>query len=520
MLTGEALLTGAPRYVSALLVRDGVISAAGSFEELSAGLPSGAERVDLHGAFAMPGFNDAHLHLGEGARHARSIQLAGTCSVDEMLARIEEAARKAVHGSWLTGGGWDESRWLSRALPSRHDLDRVTGDHPAVFGRTDIHIAVANTAALGVAGITRSTVAPPCCAIDRDAAGEATGILREQAARELVERHIPPASMDERLSSLRLVLAEAVKHGITSAQDNSVDADLAALRALHSTGELPLRVSEWLPFDAPLAELARRRAMGPQDRFLRTTMLKAFLDGSLGSRTAAMLAPYADAPSTGIPLYPQERLTAMALERAAAGFELGFHAIGDHAIAMAVETFQAINNAGHGRFRPRIEHAQTAEASVFAAAKAAGAVASMQPNHLLSDMRWAADRLGPERAQHAYAWRSFVAAGVPLAFGTDFPVEPITPFRGLYAAVSRRPEAGGPAFHPEQCLTMAEALHACTQGAAYAEAAEDWKGMLIPRHVADFAVLDRNLLELADASEVLSTAVLRTVVDGRTVYQV
>ena len=519
MLTGEALLTGSPRYVSALLVRDGLIRAAGSFEELSAGLPSGAERVDLQGAFAMPGFNDAHLHLGEGARHARSIQLAGTRSLDEVLARIEEAARKAVPGGWLTGGGWDESLWLSRALPSRHDLDRVTGDHPAVFGRTDIHIAVANTAALGIAGITRLTVAPPGSAIDRDAAGEPMGILREQAARGLVERHIPPASIDERLSSLRLVLAEAVKHGITSVQDNSVDADLAALRMLHATGELPLRVSEWLPFDAPLPDLELRRAAGPQDHFLRTTMLKAFLDGSLGSRTAAMLAPYADAASTGIPLYTQQRLTAMALERAAAGFQLGFHAIGDHALAMAVETFQAINNAGHGQLRPRIEHAQTAEASAFVAAQAAGAIASMQPNHLLSDMRWVADRLGPERAHHAYAWRSFVAACVPLAFGTDYPVEPITPFRGLYAAVTRKPEAGGPAFHPEQCLTMAEALHACTQGAAYAEGAEDWKGMLTPGQKADFVVLDRNLLELADASEILGTAVLRTVVDGQTVYQ-
>ncbi len=519
ILTGEALLTPAPRYVSALLVENGLVTAAGSLEQLAAGLPNGTEHVDLEGAFMMPGFNDAHLHLGEGARHVRSVQLAGARSLAEALARIEQAAQQAPSGSWLTGGGWDETLWPSRALPSRHDLDRATGDHPAVFARTDIHIAVANTWALRIAGITPSTLAPPGSAIDRDAANGPTGILREHAARDLVERHIPPPSAEDRLRSLRIVLADAVAHGITSVQDNSVDEDFAALRTLHSAGELPLRISEWLPFDAPLADLERRRAAAPQDRFLRTTMLKAFLDGSLGSRTAAMLAPYADSSSTGIPLYTQPRLTAMAMERAAAGFQLGFHAIGDRAMAMAIETFQALNEAGYSQLRPRIEHAQTTEASAFAAAGAAGAIASMQPNHLLSDIRWAAGRLGPKRAQYAYAWRSFVQAGVPLAFGTDYPVEPITPFRGLYATVTRRPETGGPAFHPEQCLTAAEALHACTQGAAYAEGTESWKGLLIPGHVADFTVLDRDLLQFSDAREILATAVLRTVVGGRTVYR-
>ena len=468
----------------------------------------------------MSGINDAHLHLGEGARLLRVIDLSGAGSLRAMLDRIAGTRAAAAEKAWLTGGGWDESLWSTPALPTRYDLDPITGDHPAIFVRVDIHVAVANSAALARAGITNATADPPGGAIDRDPSGIPTGILRERAARELVERHIEPATRSERMHSLRQVCAAALRHGITSVQDNSTDADVAALAALHAAGELPLRVSEWLPFDAPLEELETRRASLPNDRFLRAGMLKAFLDGSLGSRTAAMLEPYADAPDeTGIPLYGEDELTQRALERAQAGFPLGFHAIGDRAVAMALSVFAAVRKAVPGSLRLRVEHAQTASPGAFAAARAASVIASMQPNHLLSDLRWAGSRLGPERAARAYAWRSFLAAGVPLAFGTDYPVEPITPFRGLYAALTREPEAGGALWFPQQRLTAGEAIHAMTQGAAYAEGTEGWKGRLVPGHVADLAVLDRDLLlAAADPRSILDTQVLRTVVGGRTVY--
>ena len=540
ILTGEQLLSPAPRIVPALLVIDGLVAAAGSVEDLERAAPSATLLIDLDGAFAMPGFNDAHLHLGEGARQRREVNLAGARTMAEALARIESAAASAQPGAWLTGGGWDETLWPEIELPSRHDLDRVTGDHPAVFARIDVHLAVANSRALRLGGITRDTLAPAGSAIDHDAAGEPTGILRERGARDLVERHIPPATLEERKRGLRLVLAEALSLGITSVQDNSTDEDFAALRSLHAAGELPLRVSEWLPFDSPLDELIERRAAlpqaaAPQDRFLHTGMLKAFLDGSLGSRTAALLAPYADAPdTTGIPLYRQEHLNQLALERAAVGFQLGFHAIGDRAVQMALEAFAAVDAASREAGRPagnrfRIEHAQIATQNVATRAHAVGAIASMQPCHLLTDMRWARQRLGPERATGLHAWRSFLSAGVPLAFGTDFPVEPLNPFRGLYAAVTRQgdPPLSEP-FFPDQRLSMPEALFACTQGAAFAENAEAWKGVLQPGSVADFVVLDRDLLalgpDLARASDsdpraILDTRVLRTVVGGQTVYQ-
>ncbi len=511
ILTGVGLLTPQPQVVDALLVEDGVI--------VIAGVPD--ERVDLRGAFVMPGFNDAHVHLGEGARLRREVDLRGCASLAAMLGQIENAAARAQPGEWLTGGGWDETLWEPPRLPARQDLDRVTGGHPGAFARVDVHLSVANSAALLIGGVTRETAAPPGSAIDRDPRGEPTGILRERPARALVEQYIPATTLGARVDALRSVLAEASAHGITSVQDYSVNEDFAALCALHDRGELPLRVSEWLSFDAPLPELEERRRAAPQTRFLRTTMLKAFLDGALCARTAALLAPYSDAQETaGLAFYEQDQLTELAMERARAGFQLGFHAIGDRALAMAIATFEAVHGAHPGADgRPRIEHAQVAAPGVFAQAKRAGAIASMQPGHLLTDGRWAGERLGPERAAGAYAWRSFADARVPLAFGTDFPVEPLTPFRGLYAAVTRESLQGGAPFHPEQRVTMAEALHASTQGAAYAEQAEGWKGLLAPGYVADFCVLDRDLLAFENPREILQTTVLRTVVNGRTVFQ-
>jgi predicted amidohydrolase YtcJ len=255
-------------------------------------------------------------------------------------------------------------------------------------------------------------------------------------------------------------------------------------------------------------------------------MLKGFLDGSLGSRTAAMLAPYSDEPGTrGLPQFEQAKLNQMAQERVGAGFQLGFHAIGDAAVRMALDAFadaQAYvrehNSTGAlPDFRFRIEHAQVVAPSDFARFRELGVIASMQPSHLLTDMNWALSRLGPERAKHSYAWKEFTDSGVKLAFGTDYPVEPITPFRGLYAAITRANEAGTRTYFPEQKLTIEQAIAAYTTGAAYAEHAENEKGTLVCGMLADFVVLDRDITKV-DPAALLNTQVQRTVVGGRTVY--
>jgi predicted amidohydrolase YtcJ len=249
---------------------------------------------------------------------------------------------------------------------------------------------------------------------------------------------------------------------------------------------------------------------------LHTGMLKGFMDGSLGSRTAAMKAPFADDPgNTGLPQYTQTQLNQMAVERSKAGFQLGFHAIGDKAAAMALDAY---SQPGVSRSaRNRIEHAQVVDPADIPRFAKLGVIASMQPNHLLTDMNWAEDRLGPQRAAYSYAWKAFLDAGVPLAFGTDYPVEPITPFRGLYAAVTRMNEKGTKTYYPENKLTRGQSLYAYTQGSAYAEFAEEHKGKLVLGYDADFIIVDRDLYTV-DAPAILLTKVRATFVNGRECY--
>lgn len=518
ILTGTGLLTAWPERVTAMAVANGEVLATGSDAEILRLRGERTELIDLRGAFVMPGFNDAHLHLGLAGRLLTSVDLLGVRSLAEMQAKVRAAAERAPAGEWLRGGGWDETLWAEARLPSRADLDSVTLGHPAVFQRVDIHIAVANSAALAAGGISRATANPAGGAIDRSAAGELTGVLRETAMR-LVQP--PPLTKEQGRRGLELALAEGARHGVTSVQDFSDWDFFLGLEEMASEGKLPVRVAEWLPFTDPVQVLEEKRARrAADDRMLRTTMLKGFLDGSLGSRTAAMRTPYADdAGNCGLPRYDQAELNAMAVDRASAGFQLGFHAIGDRANQMALDALAVACDASPGRnARHRIEHCQVVSEGAFARYRELGVIASMQPNHLLTDMAWAGERLGPERSALAYAWRSFAEAGVPLAFGTDYPVEPVTPFRGIYAAATRKNGAGTVAFHPEQTLTMAQTLYACTQGAAYAEFAERWKGRLAPGFVADFVVLDRNLMAVAP-EDVLGTKVLRTVMGGRTVYE-
>jgi predicted amidohydrolase YtcJ len=518
--------------VEALAVRDGRVLAVGSNDEIKKLKGKQTKVVDLGGQFAMPGFNDAHLHLANAGFEKLNVNLIGAKSMAEMQSRIAERAKTAAAGEWILGRGWDHTMWSGQKLPTRQDLDVVTGDHPAYFVRVDGHIGIANSAALKAAGVTAKTQPPAGGSIDHDASGEPTGIVRE-SAQELVRAKIPQPSVGQRRRGLGLAFEDAIQHGITSVQDNSTWEDFLVMEDMEREGALPIRISEWLNFHDPVETLQEHRAHHTQtDSMLHTGMLKGFMDGSLGSRTAALLAPYADDPhNTGLPQYTQDELNNMADKRVRAGFQLGFHAIGDAAAEMALTAFAYAergireNQLRHPStsqesddFRFRIEHDQVVTAEQVARYARLGVIASVQPNHLLTDMNWAQERIGPERAKHSYPWADFVKNKVMLAFGTDYPVEPITPFRGMYAAVTRKNEAGDQTYYPEQKLTMEQAIAAYTTGAAYAEFEEKEKGLLQPGMLADIVVLDRDLTKILPP-EILKTKVLRTVVGGKTVYE-
>ena len=562
--TGEGFAEDQPQTVQAMAIVNGKVVAVGSNDAIRRLANPKTVVRDLKSvhAYLFPGFNDAHTHLGSAGRTKLNVDLTGVRSLDDMLSKLKTFADSAPAGHWLTGGNWDHTLWATRQLPTRHDLDKVTGDHPTFLGRIDGHIAVANSAALKAAGVTGATKPPLGGAIDLDAHGEPTGILRE-SAKELVAKVIPAPTHEDRRKGDALVIDDAVSHGVTSAQDFSDWEDFLVYEEMERQGALKIRISEWLPFKAPLSDLLKMRAHhDANDPMLHTGMLKGFMDGSLGSRTAAMKTPFSDDPgNSGLPQYSQAELNAMTVERAQTGFQIGFHAIGDKAAAMALEAFSVAHAdqllqrnlqstqsmTGIGPCRPavqpyqiwdekipcpakgeastpawtaprnRIEHAQVVDPADIPRFKELGVIASMQPNHLLTDMNWAEDRLGPQRAAYSYAWKAFLDAGVPLAFGTDYPVEPITPFRGLYAAVTRMNEAGTKTYFPENKLTRGQALYAYTQGSAYAEFAEKHKGKLAPGYDADFVLVDRDLYKVA-APAILSAKIVETYVAGKRVY--
>jgi predicted amidohydrolase YtcJ len=530
ILTGKGLDTPIPERVSAVAIRDGKVVATGS-DKIVFDLCDAALKIDLHGAFVMPGFNDAHTHIASAGQQHLTVDLDNIPSLAAMQDKIKAYAATLPAGQWILGGGWDHTKWASGKLPTRQDLDAVTVDHPAYLERTDGHIAIANTAALAAAGITAKTMAPAGGQIDLDpATHEPTGILRD-AALPLLTSHIPKPDAATRRRALELSIADALSHGVTSVQDYSDWEDFLVLEQMEHEGKLHVRVSEWLTFNDPLDVLkAHRAAHSLDDPLLHTGMLKGFMDGSLGSRTAALFAPYSDDPTnSGLARYDQKMLDAMTTERAAAGFQIGFHAIGDKANSIALDAYEkpvmqcelsknTTETSYCGtRLRYRIEHAQVVSPGDFARFHDLGIIASMQPSHLLTDMAWAGQRLGPERVKYAYAWKSFLDHGVTLAFGTDYPVESISPFRGLYSAITRMNEAGTQTFQPQERLTIQQALYAYTQASAFAENEEKLKGRLEPGYLADLVVLDHDLTT-ATPQEILHTKVLRTVVGGQTVY--
>ncbi|MBI3475010.1 MAG: amidohydrolase [Acidobacteria bacterium] len=510
-------------------IRGDRILAVGSREEVLKTKGPDTKIVDLAGHFVMPGFNDAHVHMAHAGQEKSNVNLLGTKTLDEFRNRVLAGVAKAAPGEWIVGGGWDETLWPVKVMPTRWDLDEVASGHPIYLDRVDGHVGVASTRALQLASITVASKEPAGGKIDRDEAGTPNGILRE-TARDAVRTVIPKPSHDKLRQAIELALADMASHGVTSAQDNSSWEDFKIYEELEKEGKLTARISEWLPFSDSLESLNRKRSSHPaNDNMLHTGMLKGMMDGSLGAKTAALLEPYNDDPkNSGLPQYDAAKLNAMASERVLAGYQLGFHAIGDQAAQLSLDAFadaqkfakeNKVKGADGGNdYRLRIEHAQVTSPQQIVRFKELKVIASMQPSHLLTDMNWAESRLGTKRAEHSYAWAEFLKRGVVLAFGTDYPVEPVTPFRGLYVAVTRQNESGKKTYYPEQKISIEQAIAAYTMGSAFAEFAEKQKGKLEPGMLADFVVLDRDITSVP-AAKILETKVLRTVVGGKTVFE-
>lgn len=530
--TGVAVMSAfkAIKRAEAIAIRGDRIEAVGENAEILKLRGPDTEVIDLGGHFVMPGFNDAHAHLIDGGFERMNVNLVGVKSLEEFRERIRVKVDAAAPGDWILGDGWDENLWPVKTPPTRWDIDEITRDHPVLVGRVDGHIAVANSRALQLASITIASRDPKGGKIDRDSNGQPNGILRE-TARQAVYDAIPKPTHDKRRQAMELALADAASWGVTSVQDNSGSwEDFQILEEIEKDGKLTARISEWLPFDDPLDKLdAKRKAHPASDNMLHTGMLKGFMDGSLGSHTAAMIEPYSDdAKNTGLPRYDAPKLNDMTRDRVLAGYQIGFHAIGDRGVQMALDAFAESEKAakekkiksanGGDDYRMRIEHAQVVTPLQIVKFRDLKVIASMQPSHVLTDMQWAEARLGPKRAEHSYAWAEFLKRGVTLAFGTDYPVEPISPFRGLYAATTRTSESGKQQYYPDQKISMDQAIAAYTTGSAFAEFAEKDKGLMVPGMLADFVVLDRDVTAVVP-QKLLQTKVLRTVVGGKTVYE-
>lgn len=513
-------------WAAALAVRDEKIFCVGSIAHIlldCGGANAPGDTYQLNNHFVMPGFNDAHTHLGGAGRDKLSISLNGVESVAELQSRVKaEVARKKV-GEWILGSGWDQTLWPDKKFPTRLQLDEVAPNNPVFLVHVSGHVAVANSQALKHAEINSETKDPAGGEIERFTDGEASGMLKEGAAMQMVAQRIPDPSDAERRRGIELVLEELARNGVTSAQDNSEWEDFQVYHDLKEEKKLTVRITEWLPFSDSLNELENRRSQGGvSDPWLKTGALKLVTDGALGSRTAALLAPYSDEPSTsGIMTIETEKLKALAIERDRAGFQLAFHAIGDKANRIALDVFDSVARVNPSRDRrDRIEHAQVVAPEDIARFGRLNVIASMQPSHETNDMRWAEGRLGAERAKGAYAWNSLQKAGARLAFGTDYDVEPINPLRGIYACVSRELPGGGPSggWQPQEKLPLDDCIQAYTTGSAYAEFDDGKKGQFVVGQYADFVELSSDLTK-DTAAEILKTQVLRTVVGGKTVYQ-
>jgi predicted amidohydrolase YtcJ len=500
------------------------IAAVGSSADINLWRGPQTKIIDGGGKLLLPGFNDAHVHFIQGGAQLEQVQLTDVTTPEEFAKRVAVQVKKTPKGEWILGGRWDETKWAKQELPTKALVDPVSSDIPIFVERYDGHEALANSLAMKLAGVDAKTPDAPGGVIVRDADGNPTGIFKD-AAMPLIYKAIPPMAQEQRLRAARAAMKHAVSVGVTSVQHmNPEFADVAAYSELAEKGELTTRI-----YAAPMetdwrdqAKVGIRRAWGSS--YLRLGAVKGYADGSLGSRTAYMFEPFNDDPGNrGLlsdEMHPPSAMRDRLMQADAAGLQLRVHAIGDRGISMILDIFSDIEKEhGYHDQRFAVEHAQHMAQKDFERFAKLHVIASMQPYHAIDDGRWAEGRLGHDRARYSYAWHSFLDHGVALAFGTDWPVAPLDPILGLYAAVTRATldgkNPGG--WIPEEKITLPEAIEAYTMGAAFAEFQEREKGSITPGKLADMVILNDNIFDLKPEA-IRNVKVKTTILGGKVVY--
>ncbi|HYN24253.1 MAG TPA: amidohydrolase [Pyrinomonadaceae bacterium] len=513
----------------AVAVYDQRVVAVGSNKEIKEMAGAGTRVIDAQGQMVLPGFNDSHVHFLSGGFQLSSVDLRDADTPEEFAERIRRFTEKVPAGRWITRGNWDHERWASvngsAPLPTKELIDRFTPNTPVFVSRLDGHMALANSLALKLAGVTRETPDPPGGLIVRDAkTGEATGILKD-AAMTYVWKIVPESSFQEKLAAALAATEHAARLGVTSVQDVSAGNDVGVYQTLLDRGQLKTRIYAVSPLPSweRLARTGVRAYFG--NHMLRIGGLKGFSDGSLGSTTAFFYEPYKDAPNTsglaGDEMFPEGAMLNRVREADRARLQIMIHAIGDRANDLILSIFEQVTRENGERDRRfRIEHAQHLRREDISRFGRTKVIASMQPYHAIDDGRWAEKRIGKERARTTYAFRSLLDAGATLAFGTDWTVAPLDPVLSIYAAVTRRTLDGKnpQGWVPEQKISVGEAVRAYTVGSAHAEFTEKEKGTITPGKLADLVIISRDIFRI-DPRELENVKVVMTIMDGQVVYE-
>ena len=511
--------------VEAIAIKADRIAAVGSEAEVLKWRGEKTILLELPGRLVVPGFIDNHTHFLDGGFQLSSVDLRPALNERDFAERLRQRAETLAAGQWITGGRWDHEAWPGAKLPTKELIDAVTSKNPVFVNRLDGHMGLANSLALRLAGITKSTPNPDGGLIVRDPeTGEPTGILKD-SAQALVSRHIPSATPQEEDEALRAAMKEAARFGVTSVQDITSWSAFEAFRRAQARGMLTVRITARTPLSAweKQADWVRKHSSG--DDWLRLGGFKAFMDGSLGSTTAYFFEPYRDDPKTSGLLsgeaIPESKMLQRMLAADKAGLQLSIHAIGDRANHMLLDLFASVAKANGPRDRRfRIEHAQHLRPEDISRFAKLGVIPSMQPYHCIDDGRWAEKRIGPERIKTTYAFRSLLDHGARLTFGSDWTVAPINPLLGVYAAVTRRTldDRNPHGWVPEEKISVEEAMKSYTINNAYASFDESRKGSLETGKLADVVVLDRDIFAIPPF-QIPRASVLYTIVGGKIVYR-